>query len=378
MKIAVVHEWLHEWAGSEQVLASILEVLPGADLFALVDFLSDSDRERINGKRATTTFLQRFPFARSRLEWYLPLMPLAVEQLDLSAYDLIVSSSHAVAKGVITGPDQIHLSYVYSPMRYAWDLQHQYLKLGGLDRGLTGIAARFTLHYLRLWDTRTANGVDAFACDSEFVRRRIRKCYARSAQVIYPGVDVERLPYRENKDDFYLAASRLMPYKRIDIIVKAFARLNGRKLVVIGTGPDEKLLRRTATDNVTFLGRVSDAVLHDHLSRARAFVFAAQEDFGILPIEAQACGTPVLAFGKGGATETVRGLHQEAPTGVFFGEQTAEAIVEAVRTFETNSSLLSAAACRENATRFSPARFKRELRQWIDRSIECARNPALR
>jgi glycosyltransferase involved in cell wall biosynthesis len=376
MKIAVVHEWLSEWAGSEQVLADILAVLPEADLYSVVDFLSDADRHKIGGRRPKTTFVQRLPWARKWLERYLPLMPIAIEQFDLSGYDLIVSSSHAVSKGVITGPDQLHLSYVHSPMRYAWDLQHQYLTVGGLGRGLRGIIARLIFHYLRIWDVRTANGVDRFACNSAFIARRIRRCYRREADVIHPGIDIDRFPYRVEKDDFYLLASRLMPYKRVDLVVDAFRHLPERKLVVIGSGADLDKLRSEAPDNVSFLGYVADEMLHDYLARARAFIFAAQEDFGILPIEAQACGTPVIAFGRGGACETVRGLEQTGSTGVFFAAQTQEALVQAIRRFEAESARLTPEFCRENAKRFSKERFRSEFRAWVDESVRAWRPQA--
>ncbi len=369
VKTAIVHEWLNDWAGSEQCLAELLKILPDADLYSVVDFLDDDDRARIGGRRARTTFLQRMPWAKRKLELYLPLMPLAIEQFDLSDYDVIISSSHAVAKGVITGPDQLHLSYVHSPMRYAWDLQHQYLRLGGFDRGLRGAAARMVFHYLRLWDVRTAHGVDRYACNSAFVARRIKKCYGRDAQVIYPPVDLERIPFRDHKENFYLAASRLMPYKRVDVIVDAFRELPESRLVVIGAGPELERLRRSATPNVSFLGRTSDAVLHDHLARARAFLFAAQEDFGILPVEAQASGTPVIALGKGGARETVRGTGCDRPSGVFFAEQTPAAAVDAIRRFEALVPAITAADCRANAMRFDAPRFRSEMRGWIDTSV---------
>jgi len=366
LKTAIVHEWLNDWAGAEQCLAAILDIFPDADLFAIVDFLDEVDRVKLGGRQAKTTFVQRLPWARRRLEFYLPLMPLAIEQFDLSGYERIISSSHAVAKGVITGPDQLHLSYVYSPMRYAWDLQHQYLSLGGLDRGLRSLAARLVFHYLRLWDVRAAHGVDRYSCDSAFVARRIRKCYGREAEVIYPPVDVERLPFVEHKEDFYLAASRLMPYKRVGLIVEAFRELPERRLIVIGGGPEFKRLSRSASPNVTFLGRTTDAVLHDHLARARAFLFAAQEDFGILPVEAQACGTPVLAFGKGGARETVRGIGSDRPTGVFFAEQTSAAVLDAVRRFEALQPSIKASDCRANAMNFDSPRFREAFSAWVD------------
>jgi glycosyltransferase involved in cell wall biosynthesis len=373
MKTAIVHEWLLEWAGAEQCLAAILEIFPDADLFVVVDFLDDIDRAKLGGRNARTTFVQRLPGARRKVEIYLPLMPLAIEQIDLSEYELVVSSSHAVAKGVITAPDQLHLSYVYTPMRYAWDLQHRYLKLGGLDRGLRGWAARLVFHYLRIWDVRTSNGVDRFACDSAFVSRRIRKCYGRDARVIYPPVDVKRMPYREIKEDFYLAASRLQPYKRIDLLVEAFRLHPQRRLIVIGRGPELERLRRAATPNVTFLGRVPDSVLHEHLARARAFLFAAKEDFGILPLEAQACGTPVIAFGKGGSLETVRGDGCDRPTGLFFGEQTVSSVVDAINRFEVMPTPINSSDCRENAQRFNSTRFREEFSAWIEECKEAWR-----
>jgi glycosyltransferase involved in cell wall biosynthesis len=364
MKVAVVHEWLVDWAGSERVVAEILGCFPDADLYSLVDSLSPDDRLRIGGKHANVSFIRRLPFAKRHPWRYLPLLPLAIEQFDLSGYDLILSSSHAVAKGVITGPDQIHLSYVHSPMRYAWDLQHDYLK-GSLGNGLSGLALRSTLHYLRLWDVRTSHGVDAFAANSAFVARRIWKTYRRDATVIHPPVDIARFSLTAAKDDYYLCASRLMPYKRVDIVVEAFARMPHRKLVIIGDGPEYKGLRRRAGPNITFLGYQSDSVLKTHLEQAKAFVFAAKEDFGILPVEAQACGTPVIAFGRGGSLETVRGLNEPRPTGVFFQEQTASSVVEAVDRFDQNANSITAADCRANAERFAAENFRREFRSFV-------------
>ena len=241
-RIALVHDWLMVYAGGERVLEQMLEIWPDADLFAAVDFLPDELRHVVKGKRATTTFVQRLPRAATRYRGYLPLMPLAIEQLDLSAYDLVVSSSHAVAKGVITGPDQLHVSYVHSPMRYAWDLQHQYLAEAGLTRGIKAALARIVLHYMRIWDLRTANGVDAFVANSEFIARRIRKVYRRDAEEIFPPVDVERFALCEDKQDYYFAASRMVAYKKIPLIVEAFARMAQRRLVVIGDGPERLLV----------------------------------------------------------------------------------------------------------------------------------------
>jgi glycosyltransferase involved in cell wall biosynthesis len=294
------------------------------------------------------------------------LMPIAIEQLDLSAYDLVISSSHAVAKGVLTGPNQIHISYVHSPIRYAWDLQHQYLRESHLNKGLKSIMARALLHYIRGWDSRSANGVDHLLANSHFIARRIRKAYQRDATVIYPPVDLDNMVMCTQKENFYVTASRMVPYKRIDLIVRAFSQTPERKLVVIGDGPEMKRIKAVAGPNVTILGHQPLEVLVDHLRRARAFVFAAEEDFGISVVEAQACGTPVIAFGRGGALESVVGLPLEQPTGVFFGEQTAESLLEAVTRFERNATLFDPVNCRQNAERFSTENFKTALTDFID------------
>lgn len=366
-RVAIVHDWLVTYAGAERVLEQIIACFPDADLFSLVDFLDD-DRAFVCGKRVKTSFIQRLPFARKRYRAYLPLMPLAIEQLDVSAYDLVISSSHAVAKGVLTGPDQVHISYVHSPIRYAWDLQHQYLEQSNLTHGLRSAFARLVLHYIRNWDIRTSNAVDHFVANSKFIARRIKKVYRRDSQVIFPPVDVESFEIGEHKEDFYLTASRLVPYKKIDLIVEAFARMPGKKLVVIGDGPQMSAVRAKASSNVEVLGYQPFSVLHEYMRCAKAFVFAAEEDFGIAPVEAQACGTPVIAYGKGGALETVRDLSQSHPTGLFFHEQTATAIAAAVNSFERDADRISARDCRANAERFSIAHFRERFVACVERA----------
>jgi glycosyltransferase involved in cell wall biosynthesis len=366
VKVAIVHDWLVTYAGAERVLEQILLVYPDADLFSMIDFLPQGQRDFIQNKPVKTSFIQKLPFAKSKYRKYLPLMPLAVEQFDLSDYDLVISSCYAVVKGVLTGPDQLHLCMCYSPIRYAWDLQHQYLRESGLDRGLKSWPIKWMLHRIRLWDYRTANGVDGFIAISNFIARRIWKIYRRKSAVIYPPVDVERFTYSEKKEDFYLTASRMVPYKRIDMIVEAFTAIPDRKLIVIGDGPDFEKIRAKAGTNVTLLGYQTFDVLKDHLQRARAFIFAAEEDFGIAPLEAQACGTPVIAYKKGGAVETIRGLGTPMPTGIFFEEQTMTGLLKAIHLFEENSDAISAADCRENALRFSPDRFRREFKDFVE------------
>jgi glycosyltransferase involved in cell wall biosynthesis len=365
-KVAIVHEWLVNFGGSEQVLSQLLEIYPDADLFTLVDFLSDSDRARLGGRRPFTSFIQRMPFACKRYRGYLPLMPMAIEQFDLSQYDVVISSSHAVAKGVLTGPNQVHICYCHTPIRYAWDMQHQYLRDAKLTKGIRGILARVILHYIRVWDTRTAAGVDHFICNSAFISRRIMKAYGRQSTVIHPPANTEMFNLRQDKEAFYFTASRMVPYKRIDLIVEAFSGMPDRQLIVIGDGPEMRRLQQLAGPNVILMGYQPDSVLKDHLQRARAFVFAAEEDFGILPVEAQACGTPVIAFGRGGALETVVGpnlANGATPTGIFFHSQTIEALQDAVRQFETLK--IEPESCRAWAESFSPTAFRDAWRREV-------------
>jgi glycosyltransferase involved in cell wall biosynthesis len=366
MKIAIVHDWLVTYAGAERVLSALLKIWPQADLFSVIDFLSDADRAKLGGKRAQTTFIQRLPKARTRYQKYLPLMPLAIEQMDLSAYDLVISSSHAVAKGVLTGPNTLHISYVHSPIRYAWDLQHQYLNESGMRFGLKGKLARMILHYIRMWDQRTAAAVDQFVANSHFIARRIEKAYRRPSTVIYPPVDTKGFNLQIEKQDYYLTASRMVPYKKMPMIVEAFTAMPDKKLIVIGEGPEFDKAKALAGPNVTLLGYQSFEVLRSHMQNARAFVFAAEEDFGISPVEAQACGTPVIAFGRGGTLETVRGLDDSAPTGVFYHEQSIGALMAAVQLFEAEHHRISPQACRENAEQFSEKNFERQMRLFVE------------
>ncbi|MBF6636104.1 glycosyltransferase family 4 protein [Rouxiella silvae] len=365
VNVGIVADWLVTFAGSEKVIAEFINLYPQSEIYSVVDFLSDESRHLFNDKKATTSFIQRLPRAKGSYQQYLPLMPLAIEQLDVTGHDIILSSSHAVAKGVLTGPDQLHISYVHSPIRYAWDFQHQYLREAGLTKCLKGKLARLFLHKIRLWDYRTANGVDHFIANSQFIARRIRKVYGRHADVIYPPVDVNNFTLQENKEDFYLTASRMVPYKRIDLIVEAFSQMPDKKLVVIGDGSEMAKIKAKAGSNVEILGYQPDDVMQDYMRRAKAFVFAAEEDFGITPVEAQACGTPVIAFGKGGALETIRPYGEQNPTGVFFAAQTVASLNEAVQHFEAVREAITPQNCRNNALRFSAERFKLEIDTFI-------------
>jgi UDP-N-acetylmuramyl pentapeptide phosphotransferase/UDP-N-acetylglucosamine-1-phosphate transferase/glycosyltransferase involved in cell wall biosynthesis len=356
LRVAIVHDFLYTYAGAERVLEQLIALFPDCDLFSIFDFLPPDQRGFIRNKKVRSTFIQRMPWARRKHRAYLPLMPLAIEQLDLSAYDIVISSSYLVAKGVLTRHDQLHICYCHTPVRYAWDLQNQYLdQLHGLLRIAKDAVARILLHYIRNWDVHSANNVDVFVTNSDFVGRRIKKVYRRDAQTIYPPVDTERFALQEQKEDFYVTASRLVPYKRIDLIVEAFARMPGRRLIVVGEGPEMEKIRAKTSDNVRLLGYQPVARLRHYLQRARAFVYAAEEDFGIVPVEAQACGTPVICFGRGGVTESVI----DGKTGVHFYEQTVESIIDAVSRFEDQQ--WDPAEIRKNAERFSVRQFRQRF-----------------
>ncbi|WP_373568955.1 glycosyltransferase family 4 protein [Klebsiella pneumoniae] len=365
LNVGIVADWLVTYAGSEKVIKEFIKVFPKAELYSVIDFLSEQDRVKFNHKKAKTTFIQRMPFSSKKYQTYLPLMPFAIEQLDVSKHNIILSSSHAVAKGILSGPDQLHISYVHSPIRYAWDLQHQYLKESGLNKGLKGMLAKWMLHKIRVWDYRTSNGVDHFIANSQFIARRIKKVYGREADVIYPPVDVNAFELNDKKDNYYFTASRLVPYKRMDLIVDAFSLMPDKKLVVIGDGPEMNKIKSKAKNNIEILGYQSNQKMIDCMRNAKAFVFAAEEDFGITPVEAQACGTPVIAFGKGGALETIRPYGVSNPTGLFFNEQNSQSIINAVNDFEKMNDLFRPSDCRKNAERFSEERFRNEISTYV-------------
>jgi glycosyltransferase involved in cell wall biosynthesis len=377
-RTTLIHDWLVGYAGGgERVLEQMIELYPDSALHTAIDTLAPAQRDFLHGKRPIVSFAQRVPGVARYYRACLPLLMFAMEQLDLSEYELVLSSSVSVARGVLTGPDQLHIAYVHSPMRYAWEMQHEYLREAHLERGLRSLLARWMLHRARFWDLRTANGVDYFVANSHFIARRIWKVYRRHAAVIHPPVDVERFTLRTRKDDFYLTASRLVPYKKIATVVEAFRLLPDRRLVVIGAGPEMARIKAAAAPNVELLGYQPSAVLCDLMQRARAFVFAAQEDFGIAPIEAQACGTPVIAYGRGGALESVRPPGSSAPTGLFFDAQTAPSIAAAVRAFERDEALFDPQACRDNAQRFSSARFRAQYGALVQRCWEAFRSGRL-
>lgn len=366
-RIAIVHEWLQVNAGSERVLEQLLICFPDADLFATVDFMPPKERAFLKGRPVTTTFVQKLPAARRLFRHYLGLMPMAIEQLDVSGYDIVISSNHAVAKGVLTGPDQIHISYVHSPMRYIWDLQHQYLRQAGLGWSPKALYVRWLFNKLRIWDYASAQHVDHFIANSRYIARRVKKAYGRQASVIHPPVDVTDFKMGDRKDDFYLLAGRFVPYKRADLIVSAFQADPTRQLVVVGDGPEAERVRAAAkgASNIAFRGSVPKAELIDLMQRAQAAIFAAEEDFGIAMVEVQACGTPVIAFGKGGALDIVAVADNARPTGILFDEQTVDSIHDALSRFDEIAADISPEGCRANAMRFSEERFRERMLSFV-------------
>lgn len=361
--IAIVHEWFLDYMGSEKCVESFKKIYPTAKIYALLDFLNDEDRAKIlNGERAETTVVQKLPKAKTSHRTYLPLYPYAIEQLDVSQHDVVLSSSHSVAKGVLTSAKQLHICYCHTPMRYAWDLYHQYIRESKLDSGLKAFIAKYFLHRIRTWDYLSAQRVDHFLANSKYIASRIKKNYRREADVIYPPVDVEKFPLEENKKDYYLIVARFVPYKKVDLVVQAFKEMKDKKLVVVGNGPDEKRLRSIATPNIKFLGFQSERELIQLMQSAKAFIYAAEEDFGITIVEAQACGTPIIAFGVGGATETVI----NNVTGILFMEQSVDSLVKAVKKFE-NSFNFDPLKISEHAQKFSRKRFGTEITNYIDK-----------
>lgn len=371
-KKALVHDWFSVYAGAEKCVESFTNIWDDFEVYSLIDFLNNEDRAIIlKGKQAKTSIIQSFPFAKKKYRNYLPLFPIAIEQFDLSEYEVILSSSHAVAKGVLTRPDQLHISYVYSPIRYAWDLHFQYLRESGLDKGFKGWLAKYFLHKIRLWDASTAHRVDYYIAISHYIARRIEKTYGKKADVIYPPVDTSNFTIGDERENYYVTSSRMVPYKKIDLIVEAMSQTN-HKLIVIGSGPDMEKIKAKAGINIELLGYQSFENMKSIIQKAKAYIFAAEEDFGIAPIEAQACGIPVIAFGKGATLETIVGSYagmndvKDSDTGIFFEEQTVGSLLNAVELFEGNRAKFDKDIIRNNALRFSKERFEKEFEERIN------------
>lgn len=362
MQLAIVHEWLNAYGGSERLLAEILGLYPQAQLHALIHNKHIFEKTPLAGRPVKTSFMQKIPRVEHLYRGLLPLMPVAIESLDVRKYPVVLSISHAVAHGVKTTKDQIHISYVCTPMRYAWHLRQDYLHLHHLDKPIIGTAARATLGLLRLWDKFSASRADHLLAISDWTAERINQAWARESHVIYPPVDVKRFNPCKERDDFYLMVARLVPYKMTAEIISAFNQLN-LPLYIVGTGPELPRLRKLAKDNIKLMDYQPDSVVTDLMNRARAFVYMAVEDFGIAMVEAQAAGCPVIAYMKGGAAEIVR----EGETGLLYKEQNASSMMQAVLRFQ--SKPLNSRAAQENAARFSKERFQKEFSAYMDTVI---------
>jgi glycosyltransferase involved in cell wall biosynthesis len=372
-RIALVHDWIPVIAGAERVLQQMAHCTPGSDIYTLFNFLPEETTHAFFGEDHPihTSGLNDLPLVEQYYRFLLLQSTRAIEGFDLSEHDVVLSSSAALAKGVITGPGQLHVSYVHSPARYAWDLTHEYIAtVGGTLGGLKRVVAREMMHRFRLWDMRTAQSVDHYLANSQFIARRIWKIYRREAQVIYPPVNTGNfVPGTAQRGDHFVTASRLVPYKRVEMIVEAFNRRPDLRLRVIGDGPDMKKVRQIAGPNVEILGHVPFEQLIAEFQTARAFVFAALEDFGIVPVEAQACGTPVICLGKGGTAETVRPLGESAATGVWFEDQTVESLVGAIDRFVEGEGDIRAEDCIANAASFGEQRFRQQYSECVNSFI---------
>jgi len=365
MKKALVHDWFYTKAGGEKVVEAITDIWSDFDFYGLIDVLNEKHRQDIlKGKKATTSFIQKLPGAKKNHRKYLQFFPSAIESFNLSSYDLVISSSSSIAKSVLTHQNQLHICYCHSPMRYAWNLYFDYLNDKKLTKGIKGWYARKVLHYIRTWDVISSNRVDFFIANSNYIAQRIKKVYNREATVIYPPVETEKFTLQEHKEDYYVAASRLVAYKKMDVIIEAFNKLPEKKLIVIGDGPQKKQLKKIANQNITFAGRLNDQDMVQFLQKAKALVFAADEDFGILPVEAQSCGTPVIAYKKGGVLETV----VDGKTGVFFNNQRYNDILQAVHEFEKTD--FDPHVIRNNALRFSKNRFQNEFKLFVEHKLK--------
>jgi glycosyltransferase involved in cell wall biosynthesis len=370
VRVAIIHDWLTGMRGGEKCLEIFCELFPEADLYTLLH-VPGSVSSRIEKMTIKTSFIQNLPFSKKGYRRYLPLFPMAIESFNLKGYDLVLSSSHCVAKGVVPSPNALHIAYVHTPMRYAWNMFDEYF---GRNRNWI---IPFFIHYLRMWDVTSSQRVDHFICNSRNVENRIKKIYRREAEVIYPPVDSKLFNVHDRKENYFLIVSSFAPYKRIDRAVEAFNRM-GYPLKIIGSGPEEKTLRSMARSNVEFLGWLPENVVADAYSKCRALIFPGEEDFGIVPLEAMASGRPVIAYGRGGALETIVSYDQNdktaagVSTGLFFHEPSAAALIDAIEKFVSIEKEFDPQAIRNHALKWDREIFKEKIKESILNKMKSA------
>ena len=360
--IAIVHEWLVVYAGSERVTSFLAKIFPASEIYCSVDFLNPEDKNQYFGDlKITPTFLQKIPFSKKIHKFFLPIYPKAVKKIDTSLHEVIISSSHAFAHHVKTNNNQVHICYCHTPMRYIWDMHDLYISANKLKIPFIKFFVKYLAEHLRRKDFESAKSVNYFIANSKHIKNKIEKFYNRKAIVIYPPVDVEKFEVEDKKKDYYYCSSRFVSYKKIEIIVEAFKRMPDKKLIISGEGKHRKKILKGLTPNIVAKSFLPFDEYHSYLRNARAFVFAAEEDFGITLVEAQACGTPIIAYGKGGATETVI----DGKTGVFFDEQSPESLINAVNNFEKLNGAFKPREIRKNAERFDQNRFSAEMKEFV-------------
>jgi len=381
LNIAIIHEWFlsNSFGGAEKVAIELdkylTENFSKPDLFSLVEDISKSDENFLAGRKIKTSLIQKLPFGTKKIQQYLPLIPFAIEQLELNNYDLIISSSHLSAKGVLTSPEQLHISYVHTPMRYAWDQMNTYIRHSILTKFGMEFFLRYILFKMRKWDFLSGQRPDFLIANSNFTARRIKKYWGLKSEVIFPPVNVELFDFSQERENFYLSVNRLVPNKRVDLLVSTFNKL-GLPLFIIGEGPEKEKLNKLANPNIKFLGKESNKNIIQLMSRCRAFVYAGIEDFGIAPVEAIASGAPVIALGKGGLLDTVNCLNNcsknKIPTGILFKKQTESDITNAISWFEDNKiwKKFNSKDLNTFAQKFNTNNFNLKMGKFINLALE--------